>query len=74
MPTVTRLPEANGVRPSDANGVRPSDANGVRLSERQLRNRRMRNIAIAVSVGFLVVLFYVITIIKVGPGILRAEG
>jgi hypothetical protein len=47
---------------------------GLRLTERQIKNRRMRNIAIGLCVTFLVVLFYVITIVKVGPGILRPEG
>ena len=47
---------------------------GLRLSEQQIKNRRMRNIAIGLCVTFLVVLFYVITIVKVGPGILRPEG
>ena len=53
--------------------VPASEPSGVRLSERQLRNRRMRNIAIALCVGGLVVLFYVITVIKVGPGVLRPD-
>jgi hypothetical protein len=44
------------------------------LTERQMKNRRMRNIAIGLCVAFLVVLFYVITIVKVGPGVLRPEG
>jgi hypothetical protein len=43
------------------------------LSPEQLRNRRMRNIAIGIAVGFLAVLFYAITIVKIGPGILRPE-
>jgi hypothetical protein len=47
---------------------------GVRLTEQQLKNRRMRNIAIALCVTLLVVLFYAITIIKVGPGVLHPEG
>ena len=34
----------------------------------QLRNRRLRNIAIGLSVGFLAALFYAITIVKLGPG------
>jgi hypothetical protein len=33
----------------------------------------MRNIAIGLAVGFLAVLFYVITLVKVGPGVFRAE-
>jgi hypothetical protein len=47
---------------------------GLPLTERQIKNRKMRNIAIGLCVAFLVVLFYVITIVKVGPGILRPEG
>ena len=39
------------------------------LTPAQLRNRRMRNTAIGLAVGFLALLFYVITIVKVGPGV-----
>jgi hypothetical protein len=46
---------------------------GVVLTARQLRNRRLRNIAIGLSVGLLAVLFYAITIVKLGPGVLRPE-
>jgi hypothetical protein len=46
---------------------------GLVLSEAQLRNRRRRNIAIGLSIGVLVVLFYAITIVKLGPGILRPD-
>jgi hypothetical protein len=42
---------------------------GIRLTPQQVRNRKMRNWAIGLSVGFLAVLFYVITIVKVGPGV-----
>jgi hypothetical protein len=42
---------------------------GVRLTEQQLRARRARSIAIAVSLGVLVVLFYIVTLVK-GPGVL----
>jgi hypothetical protein len=48
-------------------------ANGVVLTPEQMRNRRMRNIAIGVAVAFLAVLFYAITIVKIGPGVLRPE-
>jgi hypothetical protein len=41
---------------------------GIRLTEQQLRARRSRSIAIAVSLGVLVVLFYIVTLIK-GPGV-----
>jgi hypothetical protein len=44
--------------------------NGIVLTEEQQRRRRARSIAIALSLGALVVLFYVITIIKVGPHVL----
>ena len=43
------------------------------LTPEQLRNRKWRNLAIGLAVGFVAVLFYVITIIKIGPGILRPE-
>jgi len=42
---------------------------GVRLTEQQQRARRARSIAIAVSLGVLVVLFYIVTLVK-GPGVL----
>jgi len=42
---------------------------GVRLTERQQRARRARSIAIAVSLGVLVILFYIVTLVK-GPGVL----
>ena len=43
---------------------------GFRLTERQLRARRARSIAIAVSLGLLVILFYIVTLVK-GPGVLE---
>ncbi len=39
---------------------------GIVLTEEQKRRRRARNIAIALVLGALVVLFYVLTIVKVG--------
>jgi hypothetical protein len=47
---------------------RPQD--GIILTPEQQRRRRARSIAIALSLGALVILFYVITIIKVGPHVL----
>jgi hypothetical protein len=44
---------------------------GIVLTEEQKRRRRARNIAIAVALGALVVLFYVLTIVKLGPGVMR---
>ena len=42
---------------------------GIRFTERQLRARRARSMAIAVSLGVLVILFYIVTLVK-GPGVL----
>ncbi len=47
---------------------KPEDE-GIVLTEAQKRARRQRSIAIAVSLGILVVLFYIVTVVK-GPGIL----
>jgi hypothetical protein len=44
--------------------------NGIVLTAEQLRRRRARSIAIALSLGALVLLFYVITIVKLGPHVL----
>ena len=48
---------------------RPED--GIVLTEEQKRRRRARSIAIALVLGALVLLFYVVTIIKLGPDVLR---
>jgi hypothetical protein len=42
---------------------------GIKLTEQQLRARRARSIAIAVSLGILAILFYIVTLVK-GPGVL----
>jgi hypothetical protein len=38
--------------------------------ERLAKARRKRNLAIGVSLGLLCLLFYAVTIVKLGPGIL----
>jgi cell division septal protein FtsQ len=43
---------------------------GVRLTPEQKKRQRARSIAIAVVLVALVVLFYVVTIVKMGPGII----
>ena len=43
------------------------------LTPAQLRNRRLRNLAIGLAIAFIAALFYAITIVKIGPGILRPE-
>jgi hypothetical protein len=42
---------------------------GIKLTEEQQRARRARSIAIGVSLGLLVLLFYIVTLVK-GPGVL----
>jgi hypothetical protein len=44
---------------------------GVVLTEEQKRRRNARSLAIALSLGALVLLFYVVTIVKLGPGVLH---
>lgn len=44
---------------------------GVVLSAEQKRSRRARSIALGLCLGTLVLLVYVVTIVKLGPGILN---
>jgi len=44
---------------------------GIILTEEQKRRRRHRSIAIALALGALVALFYVVTIVKLGPDVFR---
>ena len=46
------------------------DARG-KLSPEDARRRRARSIAIALALGFMVLLFYVVTIAKLGPQVLN---
>ncbi len=47
-----------------------TESRGVRLTAEQAKSRRQRNIAIGLAVGFFALLFYVVTIAKLGPGVL----
>ena len=49
----------------------PHQETGIVLTEEQKRRRRARSIAIALSLGALVLLFYAVTVVKLGPGILN---
>jgi hypothetical protein len=49
----------------------PHTPNGDDLAARQAKSRRARNIAIGLTLGFLVLLFYVVTVVKLGPGALQ---
>lgn len=47
-----------------------NEQDGIVLTPEQKRARRQRSIAIAVLLGVLVVLFYMVTLVK-GPGVLH---
>ena len=54
-----------------SNGEKPDRGReGVVLTDEQKRRRRTRSIAIASVLAALCVLFYVVTIVKMGPGAL----
>jgi hypothetical protein len=57
-----------GVTMNDV-GNEQGPGTGIRLTPEQQRARRARSIAIAVSLGVLVVLFYIVTLVK-GPGVM----
>jgi len=48
-----------------------ADDKGVVLTEEQKKSRKRRSLAIALVLTFLVILFYVVTIVKLGPGAMR---
>lgn len=43
------------------------------LDEEALKRRRRRSVALGLVLGGLVLIFYVLTIVKMGPGILNRE-
>jgi hypothetical protein len=45
-------------------------SDGIVLTEEQKRRRRARSLAIALVLGGLVLLFYIITIVRLGPNVL----
>jgi len=48
-----------------------SDDKGVVLTEAQKKSRKRRSLAIALVLAFLCVLFYVVTIVKLGPNVMK---
>lgn len=50
--------------------TKPGDQEGIVLTPAQQKSRRQRNLAIGLGVGFLAVFFYVVTIAKLGLGVL----
>jgi hypothetical protein len=55
---------------SMAMSEQPSEP-GIVLTAEQKRRRRARSIALGVALGVLVVLVYVVTIVKLGPGVMN---
>ncbi|HEX2653095.1 MAG TPA: hypothetical protein VHN11_05535 [Xanthobacteraceae bacterium] len=49
----------------------PADEHGITLTDEQKRRRRARSIALGVALGVIVLLFYLVTIVKLGPGVLK---
>ena len=47
-----------------------TEPNEIQLTTIQKKRQRTRNIAIALTLGVLVVIFYIVTIVKLGPGVL----
>lgn len=41
------------------------------LTDEQKRRRRARSIAIALALAALVLLFYIVTLVKLGPGVMN---
>jgi hypothetical protein len=44
------------------------DRKGIVLTPEQLKSRRQRNVAIGLAIGFFVLLFYAVTMVKLDPG------
>ena len=57
---------ASGGKVTPIAPTRPDPRLGITLTPEQQRSRRVRNVAIGLAVGALVLLFYVITIVKLG--------
>ncbi|MBV9701174.1 MAG: hypothetical protein JO163_00465, partial [Methylobacteriaceae bacterium] len=54
----------DGNEPGTPNGGQKAPSQGITLTPEQIKRRRQRNLAIGLAVGFLVLLFYVVTIVK----------
>jgi len=65
---MTEIIEPPKVTPS----LLPED--GIRLTPDELKRRRARSVAIALALGALVLLFYVVTIVKIGGNLLKDTG
>jgi hypothetical protein len=67
MDTVMDKPETAAPEPPPV--ANPPAEQGITLTPQQVRARRARSLAIALSLAALVVLFYIVTLVK-GPGVL----
>ncbi len=47
------------------------DKNGIVLTEEQQRRRRRRSLALALVLGVVVILFYAVTVVKLGPQVMN---
>lgn len=66
-----KTPAPQPTKAGEAPKTQPTPLDGVVLTEQQKRQRRARSIAIAGVLGFLVLLFYVVTIVKMGPNVMN---
>ena len=66
--TCETMTESNKPPASAPPRLEEAGVTGIKLTEQQQRARRARSIAIAVSLGVLAVLFYIVTLVK-GPGV-----
>jgi hypothetical protein len=49
----------------------PDDREGIVLTDEQRRRRRARSIALGIVLAALAILFYVVTVVKLGPNVLN---
>jgi hypothetical protein len=66
---VHQAPDDSGIGRAEVDG-----SEGVRLTEAQKKRRRARSIAIALALFAFVVVFYVVTIAKIGGNIAMSGG
>lgn len=50
-------------------GEGPVDDNGFRLTDEQVKRRRQRSLVIGLALAGLALLFYLVTLVKLGPGV-----
>jgi hypothetical protein len=63
------MEDARAVNSPQGDHQEPPAQAGRRLTPEEAKSRRARNIAIAIGIGCLIVLFYVVTIVKLGVGV-----